>query len=143
MQLSSQRYATVVTCLRRAAESSGSDKRKFTRMEVQARVSLALLRGGEISSVVFTGLTRDVSMEGMGLFLAMHLESGQQMVVELPTEGEKPMLMICNVRHSRMIANGIFAIGAEFVADAGEDLAGQWTRGKEDETERIRSLMLA
>jgi hypothetical protein len=143
MQLSSQRYATVVTGLRHAAESSGSDKRKFTRMEVQARVSLALLRRGEISSGIFSGLTRDVSMAGIGLFLAMHLESGQQMVVEIPAEEETPSLMICNVRHSRMIANGIFAIGAEFAADASEDLAAQWMRSKADEAERIRSLILA
>jgi len=142
MQLTSRKFAAVVGNLKQAAESSGSDKRQFTRIEVQARISMAILRNGELTSI-FTGLTRDVSMAGLGIFQAIDLQAGTELVINLPGEDGSPLLMRCVVKHCRMIANGIFSVGATFVAEANDELAAQWLRSDSDATERIRSRILA
>lgn len=140
MQLSPQRFGKIIGTLREAAQSGGSDKRRLTRMEVQARVQVAALTGSTVTSR-FTALTKDISMGGAGVFQAVPRETGSRQLIELPEGNGKSALLVAIVMHSRTVANGIFALGLEFISDADADLTAKWLNSTDEEQKRIRESM--
>jgi PilZ domain len=113
-KLRAQQFAEILEALRVAGASDGSERRQHTRMEVQARVKLAVLQGDAIGTC-FTGLTRDVSASGVGIIQSTPAANGARFILAAP--GAKSELhIICISRFCRALAEGVFGIGAEFDA---------------------------
>jgi hypothetical protein len=124
VQLQPQLFSEALTALREADFSKGSNERRRTaRFAVQTRMSLLPFHQGSIQGSALIVLTRDVSIEGLGLLLATPLASGTQVIAALPREKRPPALVLCTVAHSRPLADGLWGIGAEYTELVEADLA--------------------
>lgn len=153
MQLLAQDYAEIVSALKAAGASKGSEQRRAARMELQAQVKAFPCRDGIVGQL-YTALTRDISFKGIGLFQSKSIPQGQNFVVILPRGGERePLTVLCVAMYCRTMAEGLFNIGASFVkpfdfespsgnilAGAGGAVAGAAT--PEAELKRIRQSIL-
>ncbi len=113
MQLPSQMFSEALTGLRLADLSkSDNDRRRYTRFVVQARLPLwpASEEKKEASSV----LTRDISMEGIGLIWPHESSAGQQFILALPREKKQHTPILCTIKHIRPLAQGLWGVGAQF-----------------------------
>lgn len=142
MQLPVQLYSEVVTELKLLGNSAGSEKRRSARIEVKANVQLGTLRGVSVAAI-FSVLTRDISQTGIGLLLAQPLAQGEKFLLELPRSKHGRVLIVTQAMHNRVMANGIFAIGAEFLAPAPAELIRQWQDYQTSATDRLRNVILA
>ena len=117
LKLSSQQYAGVVGSLQSAAASGGSDKRRFTRMEIQAPVTVAAMTDSQVTRCLIA-LSRDVSLSGIGLCQTAKFAPREKFLVSLPCDKEQ-IVLVCLPMFCRPLAEGIYAIGAQFesVAD--------------------------
>jgi hypothetical protein len=139
-KLSSQQFAAVFQSLRTLGASDGQEKRIATRMDVQARVNVALFHGLDVSRC-FTALTRDVSTQGVGLFMHVPVELEKRFLISLPC-GKSELVLICVSRFCRAVAEGMFGIGAEFDGVADSTVVQQLTRQRGDTVNRIRDSVL-
>lgn len=142
MQLPIQHYGAIVDALRKTAESRGNEKRRHNRMEVQARVDLALLANG-LNQVtrVYTGLTRDVSIGGIGVMQYVPIEVGQHFIACLPCEKDESLYLLCKSVFCRALAEGLFGIGSEFVSVAKPEIVDQMMSFRGAELQRISQSM--
>ena len=138
MQFTSLQFARAVEGLRKiAADSAANDKRRTTRMIVQAKVEAGVLRDGRLMAR-FSAMTRDVSLGGAGLLQSVPMEAGQEMVVELPG-----VLATFKVAHCRTMAHGIFAVGLELEGEATAGLKADWAGYVDAQRAAIRQSVLA
>ena len=77
-------------------------------------MSLASIVNGNVNRV-YDAMTRDISMNGMGLLQAMIMARGETFLACLPL-GKEEMVVKCKVTFCRNLAAGIFGVGAEFTA---------------------------
>jgi PilZ domain len=124
IKLSSQQYAGVVTSLQSAAVSSGSDKRQFSRIEIQAPVKLAVLADNKVTRC-FTALSRDVSQTGIGLYQAAKFAPKEIFLLSLPC-AKKQLVIVCLATFCRPLADGIYCVGAQFESEATPAMAGEF-----------------
>ena len=74
MQLAAQHLAEIVETVKKMeAADAGSEKRRFARFAVVARIEV--MQGA--SKRVYTALTRDLSLEGVGLLQATPMTKGE------------------------------------------------------------------
>jgi hypothetical protein len=123
MKLTPQHLAEVLNALTNAPSGAGVEKRRAARMDVQSNVVVAPLNADGSVGAAFTALTRNISFVGIGLLLSKPLTAGQQVIVRLPRGAKPAMLMVCHVMHVRPLADGLYAMGVEFVrvAEAKQD----------------------
>ena len=128
---------------------AGSEKRRSARMDIHTTIVVTPLQGATPGKP-FTALTRDVSAVGIGLLQATSCALNEQLIVHLPRGRKPPLVVLCNVMHVRMLADGLYLIGAEFIAEgapAAKALPPQAqkkpTETPEHEMERIRSSILS
>jgi hypothetical protein len=114
LKLSPQEFGKILDALRSSAAAGGSDKRLFNRMAVEANLSLASLLDGQVNRV-YNALTRDISVNGIGLLQALPLTRGDTFLAAFPL-GKEEMVVKCKATFCRRLAEGIFGIGAEFAA---------------------------
>jgi hypothetical protein len=146
VQLQIQHYGAVVDALRTVAASGGSEKRRHNRVEIQAKIDLALLSNSPTGSHVtrvYAGLTRDVSIGGLGVMQYVPIEVGQQFIAVLPTGKDASLYMVCKSVFCRALAEGVFGIGAEFVAQAKPEVVDQVLGFRGSELQRISQTMFA
>jgi hypothetical protein len=141
MQLPTRTFGQIVETLRNLAENTGSDKRRLSRMEVQTKVQVGVLVNGQLCAK-FTALSRDLSQGGVGLFISVPVERGQQVLIEFPRGHHERSLVVCTAMFGRMIANGIFSIGAEFTLEADTDLVAAWDGFDNQQQKRIATAMM-
>lgn len=141
MQLSSQQFVKLLETLRSDGRSSGSEKRRFTRMEVQAQVQLATLQGNRVTRQ-YTGLSRDISQAGISLIQCVAFARGEKFVAKLPC-GKEEVVMLCEATFCRPLAEGVHGVGAQFVALADQEIVDQVMEKRGDEVERIRQSVLS
>jgi hypothetical protein len=146
LKLNTQQFAAVFEGLRNAGQSAGNEKRQSTRMEVQAKIRLALLvdvNGVDSVGRVFSGLTRDISACGLGLFQFLPLNPGIRFLVCLP-DGKSEMGIVVTSRFCRALAEGVYGVGAEFETIAGTNLMQQLRGDKVQDAavDRIRNSIL-
>src|SRR3954466_14263633 len=115
MQLPVQLYSEVVTILKELGQPTGGEKRRSARIEVKANVQIGTLRGPGVENI-FSVLTRDISQTGIGLLIARPLAQNEKFLLELPRSHNAHVLVVATTTHTRVLANGIFALGAEFLA---------------------------
>jgi len=142
MQLTAQQFGEVLESLRGGSRAGGgSEKRRFVRTEVQARVVVATLLAGTPGRC-YSALTRDLSFGGIGLIQALAADLSDRLLVRLPCGSKPPLMIVCVVVHYKTLADGIFGVGAEFVAEAGPDMVGQLDQVDDREMRRIRNSIL-
>jgi hypothetical protein len=124
MKLSIPTYAEVLEALRTAADSRGSDKRQFSRVDINVRLQLAILTRDEKPTVEreFTGMTKDISLGGLGLIQSVPIESGRRFVAVLPRLREQPVCIVCQSVFCRVLAEAFYNIGGIFLSEADAEL---------------------
>jgi hypothetical protein len=112
--LSLQQYSVLLNGLRQAALTGGSERREHNRVEVQAPVRVALLTADEDGVMrLYTALSRDLSVGGVGLTQFFAVEKSQRLLVRLPFGGND-LAVICRPAFCRPVAEGLFAVGCAF-----------------------------
>jgi hypothetical protein len=115
MVLTSQQFAEIIHFLRnRVVPTRGAEKRRATRIELKSQIVVVPVDHG-VSGERMTAMTRDISMEGMGLLSGVAMPSGQQLVAFLPIGDGETQFVLCEVTHCGMIVDGIFTLGCRFV----------------------------
>lgn len=104
----------MVSSLQSAATAGGSDKRQFSRIELQAPVRLAVMTDNKLTRC-FIALSRDVSLNGIGLYQNAKFIPKENFVISLPCEKQQ-MVIICQATFCRPLADGIFCLGAQFAS---------------------------
>ncbi len=137
MQISAQHLAEIVDAARKS-EGGAADKRRYVRQPVVTRVEIFSHGTG----TTYAALTRDLSVEGLGLLQSLPMTRGEQFSVSLPRVKAKPLLAQCTVLHMREIAEGIFGIGAAFVSTKEQSSQGKADLNSKIEAQRISAKML-
>lgn len=140
MQIAAQHLGEVVEAIKRLeGEGPSNEKRRYARFTVVTKVQIFTPSTGR----TYSALTRDLSMEGMGLMQAVPMARGEQIAVSLPRGKHGSLVAQCTVMHARELADGIWGIGALFVSTTAQGPKGP-VDGKNDSTEaqRIASKML-
>jgi hypothetical protein len=137
MQISAQHLAEIVEAARKT-ESAGADKRRYLRQSVVARVEVL----GHATGTTYQALTRDLSVEGVGLMQSLPMARGEQLTVSLPRQKAKPLLAQCTVLHARELAEGVWGIGAAFVSTASAGGNPQTATTSKAEAQRIAAKIL-
>jgi hypothetical protein len=140
LTLNPHQFANVLESLRKAGSTGGSDKRRTTRMEVQARITLATLTS-DGPGKCFSALTRDVSMSGVGFFQHFPSELGSQFLACFPF-GKGTLVLMCTTKFCRVMAEGMFGVGAEFTSLADEKTIKQFNDAHTSAVDRIRNNIL-
>ncbi len=146
MQLPIQHYGAILDALRKVADGRSNEKRRHNRVEIQAKIDLALLSNSPTGSHVtrvYSGLTRDVSIGGLGVMQYVPIEVGQLFLACLPTEKQSVLYLVCKSVFCRALAEGIFGIGAEFVVEAKPEVVDQVLGFRGSELQRISQTMFA
>jgi hypothetical protein len=113
MQLTGQHLAEIVEAIRKVeGGGAGSDKRRFKRSNVVARINIL----SQASGRSYAAMTRDISLEGIGLIQSVPIASGEHLLLSLPGPKGVPLVVKGVVRHSRELADGVWGIGILFVA---------------------------
>ena len=135
MQLAAQHLAEIVETVKKLeAASNGRDKRRTARFSVIARVEVM----HTASKRVYTALTRDLSLEGIGLLQSWEMAKGDLFAVSLPRGKGLFVVAQCTVQHVKQLAEGIWGIGAIFIQSGTQGAAP--VAG--DEARRIAAKML-
>ncbi len=95
-------------------QNRGAEYRRASRLNVHARIALWPLEGAS-TGPRRTGLTRDLSLTGVGLLLSFPLTPEQRFILMLPRQAGTPKLLLCCAKYVHQPAEGLFFIGAEFV----------------------------
>ena len=95
-----------------AAETTdrAAEKRKFTRLPVHGKVTLTHHPTGQSH----TALTRDLSINGMGLVQSRLAKPGDQYLATLPRVEDHPLQVLCTVVAARPLAEGLFCVHLQF-----------------------------
>jgi hypothetical protein len=114
-QIKSQQLAEVLAVLLEPKlPGAGAEKRRATRIAVEAPVSIWPVVNGSPGTAT-TVLTRDISYSGVGLLLVRAVKSGDQFILKLPRAKADPMLVLCEVTFVKILAESLYGVGAQFV----------------------------
>jgi hypothetical protein len=139
MQLTTQEYAAVISHLRgSSAGARGSELRRTARMEIQSVVSVGAVNDGGKVTGRLTSMTRDISMEGIGLLQSNAAPQGAKIVVELPESSRQSLLILGQVMHTRCIAHGIYSLGVQFLERANSAVQSSWQAYNHSQFEQKR-----
>lgn len=114
MILSNQLYGEVLNHLSVKSLAGGSDKRRTTRVDLNARIDVAILEKGAPPRQIAVFI-RDISIEGTGLLSGVEMRKDQHLVVVLPRSNSAAACVLCIVTFCAPLADGIFNIGCKFV----------------------------
>jgi hypothetical protein len=120
VKLSRTDFADVHEALARqrpAAEArrAATEKRVGARLTVEHEVLVATVNPDGSTGETFTALTRDISHAGLGLLQRRRLAHNSLIIISLPRGELQPLIVLCKAIHVRELAEGIYAIGAEFL----------------------------
>jgi hypothetical protein len=142
MQLTAQQFSEVLMSLRGSGSpTSDTEQRRFSRMNVQAKVAVASIVNGRAARC-YTVLTQDISFGGIGLMQSVELEHGSRLLVRLPRGEKPPLMVVAAVARCKTLADGLFGIGAEFVVEADVNGAQHMVQAAERERQRISDSIL-
>jgi hypothetical protein len=115
LNLTLQDFADVVTALRGPFDhGAAAEKRRATRMSVSAKITVHLLEKGHVTRN-YSALARDISLTGIGLLQSVELHQGQEVLLTLGRPHGHPLMVVAKAMHCRPLAEGLMAIGMEFV----------------------------
>ncbi|MFI5379382.1 MAG: PilZ domain-containing protein [Tepidisphaerales bacterium] len=118
VQLTAQQFNDVLVCLEQANRAlSDADQRRHGRMDVHAKVAAAVIVDNKMAKQ-YSAIACDISIGGIGLYQSEEAAAGAVLLLRLPGPGKLTVAMVCTVVHCRMLADGIFGVGAAFVKEA-------------------------
>ncbi len=97
------------------------DRRGTHRDELGVAAEVRRINPGRLGAPVEAGV-RDVSRDGLSLWLADELEAGDRLDVTIDAGGRREVVVLCTVRWCRP-ADGGYAIGCEAGVEWGDSLA--------------------
>lgn len=140
--LTSQQLAEAIEYLRAHGLSGGSEKRRATRMQVQAKIKAGRLSNGRIVQS-FTLLTKDISLLGLGLIQGVQVQANQELIIELPRMKGAPLYMKSIVKHCRDLADNLYSVGTEFLSEVPADVAHAIEHSNQAEQQRLQQSILS
>jgi hypothetical protein len=114
LKLSPQEFGKILDAYRGSTSTAASDKRRFNRVEVEAKLSLVSLVNGHVDRL-YIAMLRDISINGLGHLQSTKLAPGDTFLACLPL-GKEELIVKCRVTFCRGMAEGIFTVGAQFTA---------------------------
>jgi hypothetical protein len=141
--LNNQFLAEIISYLRSARKSAGMEKRRTARMEIQHKVHVTPLNPAGGLGESFSVITRDISLEGIGLFTARPLRGGQQFIVRLPRSEKETAFILCTSMFCGVLADGLFTIGAKFSRVMDPEEADQLQYASSSEQQRIAQSVVS
>ena len=143
MVLNGQQFAEIVSYLRSksAGPPPGSDKRRTSRMEIKSRIVITPIRDGAACPQASV-LTRDISLEGVGLLAAVPLVKSQQFIALLPRNDRETFFVLCEVMFCGVVADGMFTLGCRFLKLIPAEAATKLQSSNEAAIARIRESVL-
>ncbi len=112
MKLDNQLFQSVVAALR--SESLDGDKRTTPRVGLTAEVSVTLIKNKRLERPIMIRV-RDLSRTGIGFIHTKVIKEGSRLILQLPVPEEKPRYILCEIKHSRPVGSGLYAVGATFL----------------------------
>jgi hypothetical protein len=95
----------------RSTLANGLEKRRLPRVGMRLRAHIALSRTDRSDTVQIW--VRNVSANGFGFTCTKDIQAGEMFTLLLA--GEKPESIVCQIRHCRRVASGVFQLGAKFI----------------------------
>ncbi len=142
MQLTNQDFAEVIEAMRGSGQpSEGFERRQTTRVSVQTAVFAAPVVNGRPGNVR-TMLTRDLSLMGVGLMQATPVGENEAFIVKLPKLSKRPVFVLVKPVQCRLLAESIYAIGAQFVSIVNLQPADAERFERPDAVSRLRASVL-
>jgi hypothetical protein len=115
IQIASHALSEVISAMTpQASRGLGAEKRRASRIRVEAQVTLWLMAKG-VPGAATTGLTRDLSYSGMGCLIGRKVQTGEQFLLRLPRIKGEPLLVLCEVTFATALAENLYGVGAEFI----------------------------
>lgn len=142
MKLTRSEFVEIYEALARqrsAGDARAEEKRGGTRMTVEDEVLVATANPDGSAGESFTALTRDISFAGVGLLQRTKIAQNSPLIVRLPRKDKPPLVMLCKAIHVRELADGVYAVGAEFVKET--TLAAP-SPADAAEVDRVRKAMM-
>jgi hypothetical protein len=140
--LSPQHLSECIEYLRQNGLSGGSEKRRSTRMQVQAKILAGRITEGRVVQS-FSSLTRDISMMGLGLIQGIRVNAGSELIVCLPRLKGDPVYMKVAIRHCRDLADNLYSVGTEFAGQVSPDTAKMLEDLGKAEQQRVSASILS
>jgi hypothetical protein len=142
MQLKAQQLSEVVGSLRDRDRQgrSGAEKRRFSRMEVHAKLEVVAV-SPDITPRQFTALAQNISFGGIRFTQSVPLTPNHEVVVLLPNGRRGNLFIRCRIAHVNTLAQGIFDVGARFEAEVDAEFV-QNAAANGQELQRIRDAVL-
>ena len=142
MVLTAQQFSEVLQFLRgREAAMKGAEKRRATRMDVKARIIIAPVSNTGCGERVGM-LTRDISLDGMGLLTALPILRGQIFLALLPKSENETLFVLTEVIYCGVVADGLFSLGCRYAKVVPAQLAEKLLTAKPQDVARIRESVL-
>jgi len=141
MELTPKQLSLIITSLRTLGESGAQEKRRFTRVSVQAAIAAAEL-GGDALVRRWTALTRDVSAGGIGVLQSTWLQGNVMLLLALPF-GDEMFHVIGQVVFCRPLADRVYTIGARFIRTAEQGVTDEFNHWGEAQERRIQRAILS
>lgn len=143
MVLSGQQFAEIVGYLREKASvaPAGSEKRRASRMEIKSRLVIVPIQNGAAGEQIGV-LTRDISLEGIGLLSTVAIANGQPFIALLPRSDKDTILVLTQSLYCGIVADGIFALGCRFVKVLPKETMQKLQASNQAAIERIRESVL-
>lgn len=144
MNLTGKSFLAILEGLR--VDKVQGDKRRAPRVGVSATVKIIPLENDKPQPAL-TVRVRDVAKGGVSFLHSRQMKEGIQFALQLSDGDEDPIYILCEVRHARLVADRLWAIGGAF-------LQHDYTlpkppppprprpRGERGEVERIRNAIL-
>jgi hypothetical protein len=95
----------------RSTLANGLEKRRLPRVGMRLRAHIALSRTDRSDTIQIW--VRNVSANGFGFTSTRDIQAGEMFTLLLA--GEKPESIVCQIRHCRRVASGVFQLGAKFI----------------------------
>jgi hypothetical protein len=92
------------------SEGNAAEKRRFTRIKVQAKVNLT----NQATARTYSAMTRDLSQSGMGVVQSVPAHKGQNILATLPRDEHHWVDVLCQVVDARPLAEGLHCVHLEF-----------------------------
>lgn len=142
MVLTAQQFSEALRFLRtREALVRGAEKRRATRMDVKAKLIIAPVTSSGCGQRIGM-LTRDISLDGLGLLTAVPILKGQRFIALLPLSESSTLFVLSEVMYCAVAADGLFTLGCQFVKVLPPQAAEKLLTAKPADVDRIRQSVL-
>src|SRR4051794_29727144 len=121
MALSANVYLQLVDSLR-SEPRRGKEQRAGGRAGVGGQLAIQVINDRMTVTSEITGWVRNLSVDGIGMTSAGRLLVGSRFLIALQqSSGKSELLLVCEVRYCKKLADRVYSIGGRFVSDNAAD----------------------